>query len=70
MEKMSAATESTVDRREKLRCDMCGRIFDNLDILNFHKQLEHSESARGLVSYLVSVPISIFASFLEKEVGS
>jgi hypothetical protein len=46
MEKMSAATESTVDRREKLRCDMCGRIFDNLDILNFHKQLEHSESAR------------------------
>lgn len=46
MEKMSAATESTVDRREKLICDMCGRVFDTLDILNFHKQLEHSESAR------------------------
>jgi hypothetical protein len=25
---------------------MCGRVFDNLDILNFHKQLEHGESAR------------------------
>ena len=46
MEKMSAATESTVERREKLRCDMCGRVFDNSDILNFHKQLEHSELAR------------------------
>ena len=63
MEKMSAATESTVDRREK--CDMCGRVFYNLDILNFHKQLEHSESARppsGVGSPSWSVFQSVYLS--------
>lgn len=32
--------------KDKWKCNVCGRIFVSLYILNYHKLLEHSESKR------------------------
>ncbi len=28
------------------KCEICGKMFDNTDVLNYHKLLEHSEHKR------------------------
>ena len=33
-------------KEQKFECNLCGKIFENLYILNYHKLLEHSESKR------------------------
>lgn len=32
--------------KDKWKCNVCGKIFVSLYILNYHKLLEHSESKR------------------------
>jgi hypothetical protein len=51
---MPSATEgqlytSDIERpvvKNKWKCNVCGKIFDNQYILNYHQLLEHSESKR------------------------
>ena len=35
--------------KNKWKCNVCGKIFVSLYILNYHKLLEHSESKRSPV---------------------
>jgi hypothetical protein len=42
-----ATTSSTNSRSSKQnRCDICGRIFDNIETLNAHKRMEHSQESQ------------------------
>ncbi len=43
---MSAAHEVTATKEPKWQCNICGKVFESLYILNYHKLLEHSESKR------------------------
>ncbi len=42
---IGAASSSSTDKPTKqYHCDICGKTFDSLEILNSHKRLDHSES--------------------------
>ena len=44
---MSAEQSSkAADGQNKWKCEICGRSFDNVDMLNYHNLLEHSEHKR------------------------
>jgi hypothetical protein len=44
---MSAEQSSkTAERQNMWKCEICGKSFDNTDMLNYHKLLEHSEHKR------------------------
>ena len=44
---MSAEQSSkTAERQNMWKCEICGKSFDNADMLNYHKLLEHSEHKR------------------------
>ncbi|MDW0155579.1 MAG: hypothetical protein QOK83_04335 [Nitrososphaeraceae archaeon] len=44
---MSAEQSSkTAERQNMSKCEICGKSFDNTDMLNYHKLLEHSEHKR------------------------
>ncbi len=38
------ATSSVIDPKKR-QCIICGRMFDNPDLLNEHTRLDHSESS-------------------------
>jgi hypothetical protein len=44
---MNAARASSSDLNsspKQYQCNICGKVFDNIEILNSHKKMEHSES--------------------------
>jgi hypothetical protein len=44
---MSAEQSSkTAERQSISKCEICGKSFDDADMLNYHKLLEHSEHKR------------------------
>ncbi|HEY9386831.1 MAG TPA: hypothetical protein VIP70_07310 [Nitrososphaeraceae archaeon] len=43
--KPPSSTAATTSKPKLHRCNVCGRTFDNVDILNSHLKLEHSESS-------------------------
>jgi hypothetical protein len=43
--KPPSSTATTTSKPKLHRCNVCGRTFDNVDILNSHLKLEHSESS-------------------------
>jgi predicted nucleic acid-binding Zn ribbon protein len=40
----AASSFSTARPTKQYRCDICGKTFDSVEILNSHKRLDHSES--------------------------
>jgi uncharacterized Zn-finger protein len=55
MPETAPATSSTRDRPTKqYRCDVCGKTFDSIEILNSHKRLDHSESGTSHIPAGVS----------------
>ena len=42
----SEQSSKTAERINNWKCEICGKTFDSLDILNYHKLLEHSEHKR------------------------
>ena len=51
----AASSSSTRDRPIKqYRCDICGKTFDSMDILNSHKRLDHDESGTSHIPAGVS----------------
>ncbi|MDQ3837911.1 MAG: hypothetical protein M3297_01430 [Thermoproteota archaeon] len=46
---MASAPSSSRDRNrpKQFRCDICDKSFDSIEILNSHKNLDHSESGRN-----------------------
>ena len=44
---MSAAEQSIyTPRPKKLSCEICGKIFETPDMLQYHKSVEHGEGRR------------------------
>ncbi len=44
---MSAEQSSkTAETQNMWKCEICGKSFDNADMLDYHKLLEHSEHKR------------------------
>ena len=43
------ATASTPKRprpSEEHRCSLCGKVFDNIETLNSHKKMDHSQESK------------------------
>jgi hypothetical protein len=44
---MSSEQASKIsERTNSWKCEICGKTFDNVDMLNYHNLLEHSEHKR------------------------
>jgi hypothetical protein len=43
---MSSEQSSKTEGINKWKCEICGKTFDNVDMLNYHNFLEHSEHKR------------------------
>jgi ribosomal protein L37AE/L43A len=39
-------SSKTAERQDIWKCEICGKAFDNMDMLNYHNLLEHSEHKR------------------------
>ena len=39
-------SSKTAERQNMRKCEICEKSFDNTDMLNYHKLLEHSEHKR------------------------
>jgi hypothetical protein len=42
----SEQSSKTAEGISKWKCEICGKMFDDADMLNYHKLLEHSEHKR------------------------
>ena len=42
---MAAARQSKA-KQQKFECSICKKLFDSLEVMNFQKQLEHSQFKR------------------------
>ena len=44
---MSAEQSSKIaEGQKRLKCEICGKLFESSDLLNYHTLLEHSEHKR------------------------
>jgi hypothetical protein len=43
----SEQSSKTAEGLNRWQCEICGKFFDNVDVLNYHKLLEHSEHKRA-----------------------
>jgi hypothetical protein len=42
----SEQSSKTAEGLNRWKCEICGKSFDNVDMLNYHNLLEHSEHKR------------------------
>jgi hypothetical protein len=42
----SEQSSKTAEGLNRLKCEICGKSFDNVDMLKYHNLLEHSEHKR------------------------
>lgn len=42
----SEQSSKTAEGINRWKCEICGKTFDNVDMLNYHNLLEHSEHKR------------------------
>ena len=42
----SEQASNTAEGINRWKCEICGKTFDNADMLNYHNLLEHSEHKR------------------------
>jgi hypothetical protein len=42
----SEQSSKTAERINRWKCEICGKSFENVDTLNYHNLLEHSEHKR------------------------
>jgi hypothetical protein len=43
---MMATAGQAKAKQQKFECSICKKLFESLEVMNSHKQLEHSESKR------------------------